>query len=535
MKNDFTQTFALLRFQLRQKWLWLSLWLLGLTAFAGGYVPAFEKIAEDQGKVGLFVTMQNPAMTAIVGPLPVDVANNYTVGVMYGHEMTLFIAVVTMMIAGSFMIEQTRKTEENGQLEILKSLRIGARAYSMAAILLVLMHTILMVALISGILVSYQVETVDLAGSSYFASTIGLASLLGASLAYVCAQIFPTSSQARGIFFSIVGLLYLFRASTDVSNLDFSKINPLAWTYLGQPFLRNNLNYTSALLVLTLVLFLVGMKLESQRDLGASLLAARKGKTQAKGYLTTPLGFIFYLNKGTIIAWFIADVIIALMYGSIYGDIDTFVNSNELISQMFANDASSLTDSFTSLIMVVMTAIGLVMPLVVVRKVHTEEAKSRLGYLVVHRVSRGKIYLSTLFLSLVFGLLAIVLNGISLGVAAVSSMKAENYDFVWTCLKAAMNQWPLVWLFVGLMLLSLSLPAVFGWLVYGLLGYSFCVTYFAVLLDLPKWVVHTSLFDLLAKMPMDKFALAPFIGLSVAGIVAMVIGWCLFTNKEIKA
>ena len=537
MDNKFTQTFALLRFQLRQKWLWLSLWLLGLTAFASGYLPAFEKIAEDQGKVGLFVTMQNPAMTAIVGPLPVDVANNYTVGVMYGHEMTLFIAVVTMMIAGSFMIEQTRKTEENGQLEILKSLRIGARAYSMAAILLVLLHTILLVVLISGILVAYQVKTVDLAGSIYFASSIGLASLWGASLAYVCAQIFPTSSQARGIFFSLVGLLYLLRASTDVSNLDFSKINPLAWTYLGQPFLRNNLNYTLALLVLTMVLFFLGMRLESQRDLGASLLAARKGKTQAKGYLTTPLGFIFYLNKGTIIAWLIADVMIALMYGSIYGDIDTFVSSNELISQMFANDASSLIDSFTSLVMVVMTAIGLVMPLVVVRKVHTEEAKSRLGYLVVHRVSRGKIYLSTLFLSLMFGLLAVALNGASLGIAAVSSMKSmkvESYDFVWTCLKAAMNQCPLVWLFVGLMLLSLSLPAIFGWLVYGLLGYSFCVTYFAVLLDLPKWVVHTSLFDLLAKMPMEKFATVPFVCLSVAGIVAMLIGWWLFRNQSIE-
>ena len=225
---------------------------------------------------------------------------------------------------------------------------------------------------------------------------------------------------------------------------------------------------------------------------------------------------------------------IALMYGSIYGDIDTFVSSNELISQMFANDASSLIDSFTSLVMVVMTAIGLVMPLVVVRKVHTEEGKSRLGYLVVHRVSRGKIYLSTLFLSLVFGLLAIALNGASLGIAAVSSMKEENYDFVWTCLKAAMNQWPLVCLFVGLMLLSLSLPAIFGWLVYGLLGYSFCITYFAALLDLPKWLVHTSLFDPLAKMPMEKFATVPFVGLSVAGIVAMLIGWWLFMHKEIK-
>ncbi|HLQ88346.1 MAG TPA: hypothetical protein VK109_07595 [Enterococcus sp.] len=54
------------------------------------------------------------------------------------------------------------------------------------------------------------------------------------------------------------------------------------------------------------------------------------------------------------------------------------------------------------------------------------------------------------------------------------------------------------------------------------------------MLDLPKWLVHTSLFDPLAKMPMEKFALAPFVGLSVAGIVAMLIGWWLFMHKEIK-
>ncbi|MDZ5584477.1 hypothetical protein [Enterococcus cecorum] len=48
MDNHFTQIFALLRFQLRQKWLWLSLWLLGLTTFASGYVPAFEKLQKTK-------------------------------------------------------------------------------------------------------------------------------------------------------------------------------------------------------------------------------------------------------------------------------------------------------------------------------------------------------------------------------------------------------------------------------------------------------------------------------------------------------
>ncbi|MGU9993905.1 ABC transporter permease [Ligilactobacillus salivarius] len=533
MKRRFTHTFMLLIFQLRQKWLWLCLWLIGVTAFASGYVSAFEKIAEDQGKVGLFITMKNPAMAAIVGLLPVKFASQYSVGVMYGHEMTLFIAVITMIIAGSFMIDQTRKMEENGQLEILKSLHIGSQASSMATNLLVLLHTVLTIILVSGILVSYNVSSIDLKGSLYFACSLGLASLLGASIAYLCAQIFATSSQARGIFFSIVGILYVLRAGTDVSNLILSKFNPLAWTYLGHPFYQNDWYYLIGLFLLTLVVFSIGLVLESSRDLGSSTITSKKGKIKASKWLATPLGFFFYLNRSTIISWLLADGVIALMYGSIYGDIDTFVSSNKLISQMFANDSATLINSFTALIMVVTTAISLVMPLVVVHKVQSETNKERLGYLLVQRVSRLKVYYSSLILALFFGTLAILINGFCLGIAAVSSMQANNGKFITTCIQAALNQWPLVCLFVGLMLLSLSLPIFVSWLVCGLLGYSFCVTYFAVLLDLPKWMTHTSLFNVLAKMPMEKFDLMSFAILTGIGILAMLLGGILYTRKEI--
>lgn len=259
----------------------------------------------------------------------------------------------------------------------------------------------------------------------------------------------------------------------------------------------------------------------------------KKGKTKASKWLATSLGFFFYLNRSTIISWLLADGVIALMYGSIYGDIDTFVSSNKLISQMFANNSTTLINSFTSLIMVVTTAIGLVMPLVVVHKVQFETNKERLGYLLVQRVSRLKVYYSSLILSLFFGTLAILMNGFCLGIAATSSMQANNGKFITTCIKASLNQWPLVCLFVGLMLLSLSLPIFVGWLVYGLLGYSFCITYFAVLLDLPKWITHTSLFNVLAKMPMEKFDLMSFAILTGIGILAMLLGGILYTRKEI--
>ena len=69
--------------------------------------------------------------------------------------------------------------------------------------------------------------------------------------------------------------------------------------------------------------------------------------------------------------------------------------------------------------------------------------------------------------------------------------------------------------------------------VYRLLGYSFCITYFAVLLDLPKWMTHTSLFNVLAKMPMEKFDLMSFAILTSIGILAMLLGGILYTRKEI--
>lgn len=55
--------------------------------------------------------------------------------------------------------------EENGQLEILNSLHIGSQASSMATNLLVLLHTVLTIILVSGILVSYNVSSIDFKGS----------------------------------------------------------------------------------------------------------------------------------------------------------------------------------------------------------------------------------------------------------------------------------------------------------------------------------------------------------------------------------
>lgn len=109
MKQNFYRTLTLWRMQFWRNRYGLLCWLIALGLFTSGYVPAFEKIAEDQGLQGMYLTMKNPAMIAMVGTLPVKNAADYTIGAMYGHEMTLFFGIVSMLIAGLYMINQTRK------------------------------------------------------------------------------------------------------------------------------------------------------------------------------------------------------------------------------------------------------------------------------------------------------------------------------------------------------------------------------------------------------------------------------------------
>ncbi|HJF18718.1 MAG TPA: hypothetical protein K8W13_00085 [Enterococcus columbae] len=65
MKQNFYRTLTLWRMQFWRNRYGLLCWLIALGLFTSGYVPAFEKIAEDQGLQGMYLTMKNPAMIAM--------------------------------------------------------------------------------------------------------------------------------------------------------------------------------------------------------------------------------------------------------------------------------------------------------------------------------------------------------------------------------------------------------------------------------------------------------------------------------------
>src|SRR5699024_289926 len=82
--------------------------------------------------LGMYETLQNPAMTSMVGPTPIETAANYTLGALYAHEMLLFCALFAMIITVLHVVGHTRKEEDLGLAELVRSFQVGRQANSLA-------------------------------------------------------------------------------------------------------------------------------------------------------------------------------------------------------------------------------------------------------------------------------------------------------------------------------------------------------------------------------------------------------------------
>jgi len=532
MKEKFARWGELFKLYLKRDWKKIVFWILGLGLFSGAFVPAFEEIGKGQGLMAMFETLKNPAMISMVGPTPVESAADYTLGAMYAHEMLLFCGLFAMIISALHVVSHTRKEEDHGLTELVRSFQVGRQANSLAVITEIVLINVLLALFISGVMISFGADTITAKGSFLFGASIGMAGILGGVVALIMAQIMPTSSGATGSSLGIVGLLYILRAGTDVSNVDFSMLNPMGWTYLTYPFTKNNWVPLIFAVVFCIIAVIIAFALEGGRDMGAGYLPVREGRESAKKSLLSVHGLFIKINKGVMISWLIAFVIMGAAYGSIYGDMQTFLSSNEMMKQMFTLSGVSIEESFTGTIMMVMIGLVSILPIAIVNKLYSEEVRLHLSQLYATKVTRAKLYWVSVILAVVTGVVGIFLASSSLGGTAISAMGDSSTMNFEQFIAAGYNFLPSVLFFTGLAALALGWSPKLGKVVYAYLGYSFALNYFDGILDLPEWFSKTAVQSWIPRMPIDQFDGAIFITMTVISIVLMVLGYIGYRTRD---
>lgn len=531
MQEKFNKTLILLVQYFKRDWLKIILWILGVGLFSAGFVPSFEEIAKGQGLQGMYETLQNPAMIAMIGPSSIESAADYTLGAMYANEMLLFCSLFSMIIAVLHVVGHTRKEEDLGLTELIRSFQVGRQANSLATIMETIVINVLLALFISGVMISFNTDTITVEGALLFGFTIAMAGIIGATIALILVQIMPNSSGATGASLGIIGLLYIIRAGTDVSNIDLSLINPLGWGYLTYPFTENNWVLLIFAIIFSLVAIILAFLLEGKRDMGSGYLPEKEGREHARRSLLSVPGLFFKINKGIVLSWLIAFIIMGVAYGSIYGDMASFIESNALIQQMFTASSISIEESFTSTIMLVMIFLVAILPISIVNKLFAEENRQHLSQLYATKVSRGKFYWTIVILAIFCGVIGILLAAGSLGTTAIYSMTNSSMNLT-DFLASGYNLFPAVLFYTGLASLALGWAPRLGKVVYIYLGYSFILSYFGDIVDLPEWFLNTAAENWLAHMPMDNFKPVVFCTITAVSIILMLLGFLGYNRRD---
>lgn len=526
-RSLFKETSVIFFLQMRQHRLKLILWfisIVGLNIAVAYIFPILYSNPLDLYSIAL--TMQNPAMIALLGPAAAP--QDYSPAVAFSGEMLLFTAVTVAIMNILLVSAMTRLDEEEGRLELIQSLAVGRLAYATSSILLMLVvNGGMAVGIILGFL-PINDPSFSFESSLLYGSLQGLIGWFFAGLTLVCSQLSATSRGSRGLAFAFLGLAYSLRAIGDVSSEFLSMLSPLGWLVRSDPFLTNS--WWPVYLLGGASVFLIGLGffLNQRRDILQGLLKDRPGKARASAFLQTFLGFIWSQEKTLIWSWAIGMFVMALSFGAILNDLELYLTDVPLI-QVFLPDlgSASMTEAFTRLIFAIMSVFTAIPALSVILQLQKEETLSRMDHFYSRSLPRTTVFLHYYGMSLAVLLLIQFLLAFGIFLAAFMMMDQPlSVNFI---LESAVLYLPANWFMIGLAALLIGKLPRFTPVIWGYLAFVFIQLYLGNLLDLPDWVNQLSIYH---HIPLE-FEWRPLLTQSVLALFMTFVGVWSYRRRDI--
>ncbi|QGH33364.1 ABC transporter permease [Gracilibacillus salitolerans] len=526
----FHQLRFLLRFNARQNWLASIIWALSIVGItvvvAGAFVNLF---GSTQERDTMAQTLENPAMVAMVGP--VYGIDNYTTGAMMANQMLLFTAIVLGIMSILMLTKLTRKQEEEGKFELIRSMPVGRLSSLSSSLILVALVNII-IGLVTAIgLIVINVEGIDVEGSIMYGAVLTVTGLMFTSITAVITQLTETSRGAVGLSMAVLLLAYFVRAIGDVSSEALSLISPLGLILRAEVYVDNYWWPVIVSVLIAMVFTVLAFYLHNRRDLGAGLLPSKPGKKEASKLLLSPIGLILRLQRTQIISWLVAMIFLGASYGSVLGDLESFFADNEMFQQLLGDNSEyTMTEQFMTMLMVILSIFATIPMVISFLRVRGEEKKERNDHLLTTGISRYKLLSYYLGVSVVIGVVSlfIALYGLWAAGAAVMDdpIPFENI------LKAGMSYLPAMLIILAIANLLFAFLPKWTSLVWAYLVFSFFTVYLGGMIDIPEWLANISSFNHIPQIPVDEFTWSPLIVLLVIGIISLIASQFGYRNRD---
>lgn len=531
--GNLTGTGRLIRFALRRDRVRIPVWALALAGIIGYFlvvIPiAYSGPEALQTRADI---MKDPAAAMMAGPgYGLD---NYTFGAMVSNELLGWLAVAAALMSIFLVIRHTRDEEETGRAELIRANVVGRHAPLTAALVTLAVANTAIGALLSAALVSNDLAVPD---SLAIGAGVGLVGMTFGSVAAVTAQLSEHARTASGMAGAVLGLAYVLRGVGDAQEIGgsfLSWLSPIGWAQQTRAFV--DLRWWPLMLCIGLsaVLLVAAFLLAARRDVGAGLLAAKRGRANATSALVHPAGLALRLERGSIIGWAVGLFITGLLTGSMgQGIVDSFEAQPQL-AEVFGGLGGGDLLRQTMAAFLGFFAMGVAVYAVIsVNRLRKEESEGRTGAVLATDVSRPHWLLSSLSVTAAGSAILLLLSGFGLGLGAGTSI--GEMSLAWDFTAASLAYWPIVLCFAGLAVVAYGVLRTGAWWVWLLLVGSMLVGLYGPVLNLPDAVLDAEPFGLVPRVPGAELEPAPLVWMSVVAIALTAVGTLAFRNRDLEA
>ncbi len=506
---------------------------LGILAIAGMAVSsakaplALYPTAESMGGA-ISEIFASPAAVALYGPI----GNPTSPDSLAVVKMTMMGAVFLSLFGYAVVRRHTRSEEEAGRLELLGSGVVGRRAPLAAAVVLAT-GAVLITCLLTAL--GYIGLGMQSAGSVAFASGWAASALAFVGITAVAAQLSSTSRSCAGLAGGAIGAAFLLRSIGDSqATLSWlSWISPLGWSTQSAAYGANR-SWVALLGVAVLVAGVIGsFALLDRRDLGAGLLAGRRGSAHAPASLSSPVGLAWRLGRPGFLGWLAGFVVGGLVVGGLAKSATDLIKDPGIADMLrkMGGGEGLLEDVYLTTEIGFISVIAAAFGIVVALRLRSEEVAGHTEQVLAGATTRSRVLASHTVIGLLGSAVLMLVLG---GVIGVVDAAAGGSAGVGRLLASAAAHVPAVWVCIALAVCAYAwLPRIAAGVAWGALAVFLTVGEFGGLLGLPGWLIDLAPFTHSPRMPVEPFSLPPVVGLLAVAAALLAAAYAGFRRRDI--
>ncbi len=530
--SELTGTWSMTRLALRRDRVLVPAWAA---------VFVFSIVSSAFATVGLYPAAASRIQAAsAINDIPALVAlygriwDPTSLGALSIMKLSGLVAALLAVFSVILVVRHTRAEEETGRLELLGATAMGRRA-ALTAALLVAFASMLVIGVLTA--VGQTAAGLPAAGSWAFGLALATTGMSFAAVAAVTAQLTIGARSAVGAALTVLAVAYVLRAVGDVSggpggSSVWSWLSPVGWGQQVRPYAGDR--WWVLLLPVTFCVVTVGAAfvLASRRDLGAGLLPDRIGPHSAPGWLSSPLGLAWRLQRALLLGWALGYLILGLVFGAIASDVGSMLDSQqaqEMIARLGGTHV--LTDAFMAAELGISAFITSAYGISVALRLHSEEVAGHAEPLLAGSVARTRFLASHVIVAVAGTTLLTVILGVSAAVA--NAVQLGSTERVGAVLGGALVQLPAIWVMTALAVALFGFVPRLVVLAWVALVAAVLVEEIGALLELPHWFQQLSPFAHLPSLPGGVMSWPPVLVLLVVAGALTAFGAVGFRRRDL--